>query len=227
MSDIRLHQGALIIGVGVASVLLLRFAVDFWEGMGLILAAPFVLLVVVALGIAIDNLRTLREAADFDDKSLDLESTNSQTRIAFPRAILFAAVPVGFLASSLDCTGLNWQGCTDFCTMIKLAWIPLITIVSLVAFFRPLYKRWLTLLTLMSFLPLVPHCVCYNVGNAWWIDRIGASPTCYAWGFVVSLIAVPALRRNKRLWSSAVVCGAIIFGALGFFVAHHYLHYPW
>ena len=208
-------------------MLLIRFAIDFWAGMGLALAAAFVLLVAIALAIAIDGIRTLGRVSDLADKSAELESSNEKARVAFPRAILFAAVPIGFLASSLDCTGLSWRGCSQFCTLVKLAWIPLIAIVSLVAWFRSLDKRWLTFLTLMSFLPLVPHCVCYNVGNAWWIDRIGASPTCYAWGFVVSLIAVTAVRSGKRLWSSAVVCGAIICGALGFFVAHHYLHFPW
>ena len=86
---------------------------------------------------------------------------------------------------------------------------------------------WLTAIAVMSFVPLFPHCVCYNVGNAWWIDRIGASPLCYGWGFVASVIAVSALRRGPRMWVSVATCGAIVTGATGFFVAHHYFHFPW
>jgi len=227
VSDFRVHQCALIVGAGLASVLLIRFAIDFWSEMGLVLSVAFVLLVAVALGVAINNVRSLGYAPEVAAKSPQLEPRNQKAIVAFPRAVLLAAVPVGFLASSLDCTGLSWQGCSQFCTLMKIVWIPLIAIVALVAWIRRLDRRWLTALTLMSFLPLVPHCVCYNVGNGWWIDRIGASPTCYAWGFVVSLIAVAALRNGRQLVSSSVVCGVIICGATAFFVAHHYLHYPW
>jgi hypothetical protein len=227
VSDFRLHQRALMVGTVFASVVLIRFAIDFWSEMGFVLSLAFVSLVAVALGVAINNVRSLGYATEVAGKFPDLEPQNQKTSFAFSRIILLASVPVGFLASSLDCTGLSWQGCTPFCTLIKIVWIPLIAIVSLVAWIRRLDKRWLTVVTLMSFLPLVPHCVCYNVGNGWWIDRIGASPTCYAWGFVVSLIAVGALRSRRQLLSSAVVCGVIICGATGFFVAHHYLHYPW
>jgi hypothetical protein len=85
----------------------------------------------------------------------------------------------------------------------------------------------LSAISAMAFVPLVPHCLCFNVGNGWWIDRIGASPVCYAWGFTVSVIAVSALRYGKRAWASLVLCGAIIAGAAAFFVSHHYFHYPW
>jgi len=49
-----------------------------------------------------------------------------------------------------------------------------------------------------------------HVGNGWWIDRIGASPLCYGWGFVVSVIAVGALRRGGSYWASLLVALAII-----------------
>jgi hypothetical protein len=75
--------------------------------------------------------------------------------------------------------------------------------------------------------PLAPHCLCFNPGNGWWIERLGASPTCYAWGFVVSLIALSALGAGKRAWPSLLVNGAIIGGATAFFVGHHYFHFPW
>ena len=50
----------------------------------------------------------------------------------------------------------------------------------------------------MSFVPLVPHCVCYNVGNAWWIDRLGASPVCYGWGFVVTMLSLSCLQQRRE-----------------------------
>jgi len=177
------------------------------------LAAPFWVLVIVALGVGIANVlsvaRSERMRADPDAK----------------RALLLAAIPLGLLASSLDCMGLTLQGCSPFCTFVKLVWIPLIAVCCALYFLigKPV---WLTAITVLLFVPLVPHCVCYNVGNGWWIDRIGASPLCYGWGFVVSIIAVGALRPG-RLWPSLVVCLAIIGGAVAFFVSHHYFHFPW
>ena len=79
----------------------------------------------------------------------------------------------------------------------------------------------------MGFVPLWPHCLCFNVGNGWWIERVGASPTCYAWGFAASLVALGALGAGRREWLSLLVNGAIIGGATAFFVGHHYFHYPW
>jgi hypothetical protein len=118
------------------------------------------------------------------------------------------------------------MGCTPFCTFIKTIWIPLMAIVSAAYFFKE--RGWvLLMLSVMSFAPLVPHCACYNVGNGWWIEKLGASPVCYGWGFAASIVSIGALRRRKRTWPSLLVCGAIIFGAAGFFVAHHYFHFPW
>ena len=139
--------------------------------------------------------------------------------------MLVAAIPLGFLASSLDCTGLSAQGCSPFCTFVKLVWIPLIAVVCVV-YLLARKEAWLTAIAVMSFVPLVPHFVCYNLGNAWWIDRIGASPLCYGWGFLVSIIAVGALRKAARL-ASLLVCFTVIAGSAGFFVSHHYFQFPW
>jgi hypothetical protein len=140
--------------------------------------------------------------------------------------MLVALIPLGFLASSLDCTGLSAQGCSPFCTFVKLIWIPLIAAVCVIHFFTR-GAAWLTAIIAMSFVPLAPHCVCYNLGNAWWIDRIGASPLCYVWGFVISIVAVGALRSGAHLYRALTVCLTIIAGASGFFVSHHYFHFPW
>ena len=169
-----------------------------------LLAVPFVLLVVVALTVAASNL----VAGKPSPAARDLKSASQ-----VPTALLLATVPLGFLASSLDCTGLSPQGCTPFCTFIKIAWIPAVAVACAA------YAKWrlpglLSLTVLMSFVPLAPHCLCFNVGNGWWIERLGASPTCYAWGFMTSLLAVGALRTRRRKWSTLLVSGAIIGGAI-------------
>ena len=210
----RLQQWLLRLGLVLSAVLLIRFAIDFSEGMKWWLTAPFCLLVIVALAVVTVNAGSSART-----------ETVTAHRDAL-RAFLLAAIPLGFLASSLGCMGLSLQGCSPFCTFVKLAWIPLLAIVCAIYLFVG-KRAWLTAIAAMSFLPLFPHCVCYNVGNAWWIDRIGASPLCYGWGFVASVIAVSALRRGDRMWVSVVTCGAIITGATGFFVAHHYFHFPW
>lgn len=201
-------------GLIVSAVLLLRFAIDFSIELNWWLAAPFWLLVIAALGVSAINAFGAGESSR-------TANTNSKSRPA-----LLAAIPLAFFASSLDCTGLSLQGCSPFCTFIKLIWIPLIAAVCLV-YYLTRTPAWLTMTVLMSFVALIPHCVCYNVGNAWWIERIGASPLCYGWGFVVSMIAVGALRKGSNYWPSLLVSLTIISGATGFFVSHHYFHFPW
>ena len=210
----RLQYLILCIGLLTASVLLIRFAIDFSYEMAPLLTAPFWALVLAALSIA----------------SINLFLTRIGKRINEPaggsHVLLLVAIPLGFLASTLDCMGLALEGCTSFCTFMKLGWIPLMTIVCAAYLIRR--EAWLiTVIALMSFVPLVPHCVCYNPGNGWWIDRLGASPVCYSWGFVVSMISIGALRPGGLFWPSVGVIYAIITGAIGFFISHHYLHFPW
>jgi hypothetical protein len=225
----KLQQWALFVGLCAAAVLLVRFALDMTEGASLYLAAPFWLLVIAALSVsAASILSRKREAPDRPSRR---ES-----------GILLAAIPLGFIASSLDCSGLDLEGCSRFCTFFKLAWIPLITITSLAYYMilrresripsqerePPGVTQNVVALALiaMSFVALVPHCVCYNAGNGWWIDRIGASPTCYAWGFAASVVSLGALYRGSNLLPSIVVNLAIILGAFTFFISHHYFHWP-
>jgi hypothetical protein len=214
MGTDRLQRWLLRAALIISAVLLIRFAIDFSIEMKWWLAAPFWLLVIAALGVSTSNAfgaRALDSAADAGLKA---------------RTLLLVAIPLGFFASSLDCTGLSLQGCSPFCTFIKLVWIPLIALVCLV-YCLTREPPWLTVIVVMSFVALVPHCVCYNVGNAWWINRIGASPLCYGWGFVVSVIAAGALRRGTVYWPSLVVSFTIISGATAFFVSHHYFSFPW
>lgn len=194
--------------------MLLRFAIDFGAGMSPALALPFWLLLACALSVTVANLT-------------GLPNTNARRHASkASSAALLATIPLAFAASSLDCTGLALMGCSPYCTFIKLAWIPLIALVC--ASYLVTGRRWaLTALPLMALVPLAPHCVCYNVANAWWIDRLGASPVCYAWGLVVTVIAVSALGKGGSARASLLVCWAIIAGATGFFITHHYFHFPW
>ena len=210
----KLEQWLLRVGLAISAMLLIRFAIDFSREMSWWSAAPFWLLVIAALTTGVANLL-----------AAPTSETTTHPRI-WERVLLIAAIPLGFLASSLDCTGLSLHGCSPFCTSVKLIWIPLIAAVC-VGYFFVGKQAWLTTIALMSFVPLVPHCICYNVGNAWWIDRLGASPLCYGWGFVVSIIAIGGLRRGLRPGISLAVCFTIIAGATGFFVSHHYFRFPW
>lgn len=214
MSPDNLQRLLLYVAWAIAAFLLSRFAIDFAIEMNWLMAIPFWLLVVAALTVALSNI---------------IAANKKRSNIALPkgvRALFLAMIPAGFIASSLDCTGLSLSGCTPFCTFIKTVWIPAIAMVCAAY----LFKQWGGLLlgvSAMAFVPLVPHCVCFNVGNGWWIERIGASPVCYAWGFTVSLISVSALKSGNRAWASLIICGAIITGATAFFVSHHYFHFPW
>jgi len=212
----RLQQWLLRLGVAISAVLLIRFAIDFSKEMPWWLAAPFWMLVIVALGVGAAN------AVSAGSGSLAIARRISDPK----RALLIAAIPLGFVASSLDCAGLSIRGCSPFCTFVKLAWIPLLVVVCAVYFFNS-RRGWLTALVVMCFVPLLPHCVCYNVGNGWWIDRMGASPLCYGWGFVVSVLVVGALRSGSNLHLTLAVSFTIIAGAFGFFVLHHYFQFPW
>ena len=198
----------------ISAVLLIRFAIDFSKEMKWWLASPFCLLVIAALAVGVTNV--------FGEGRPQV----ARGQRVKERTMLLAAIPLGFLASSLDCTGLSVQGCSPFCTFVKLVWIPLLAVVC-VGYLFARKEAWLTAIAAMSLVPLVPHCICYNLGNAWWIDRIGGSPLCYGWGFMVSIIAVGALRKGARLGASLVVCFIVIAGSAGFFVSHHYFHFPW
>ena len=210
----KLQQWLLRVGLVISAVLLIRFAIDFSREMRWWLAAPFCLLVVIAIVTATANIIGPTK----------FESTTHAS--VGERAWLLAAIPSGFLSSSLGCTGLSLHGCSPFCTFVKLIWIPLIAAVCMSYFFAR-KRAWLTAIVLMSFVPLAPHCVCYNLGNAWWIEHLGVSPLCYGWGFIVSLIALSALLKARGLLSSLAICFAIVAGSTAFFLAHHYYHFPW
>ncbi|HSE35872.1 MAG TPA: hypothetical protein VLG74_01130 [Blastocatellia bacterium] len=217
MGSYRLQQWLLRVGLLISAVLLIRFAIDFSDGMKWWLAVPFDALVIAALGVGAANVSG---KASSESVMVDLCRRDSK------RALMLAAIPLGFLASSLDCTGLSLQGCSSFCTFVKLAWIPMIATFCMVCLLTGV-QGWLTAIAAMSLVPVVPHCVCYNIGNSWWIDRIGTSPLCYGWGVVVSVIAIGTLRGGSNSRLSLALSFTIIGGACAFFVAHHYFQFPW
>jgi hypothetical protein len=209
----KLHRWVLLAGIIITAILLIKFAIDFGEGMSILLAVPLWLLVAAALTTALWNI--------FDSRLGRHTPVSNGSR-----SLLLAAIPLAFFASSLDCTGLSVTGCAPFCTFIKTVWVPLIAILCAAYFI--IGRAWLlALISLMSIAPLVPHCTCYNPGNGWWIERMGASPVCYVWGYAVSVISTGGLINARRSWPSLLISGAIVCGALGFFVGHHYFHFPW
>lgn len=214
MSLDNLQRGLFWISIIISTFLLVKFALDFTSEMSLMFAAPFWLLALASVGVAIWNTAGASRRGP----------RNSLSRSA--RIILLAMIPLGFFASSLDCTGLSLAGCGPFCSFIKVIWIPALAVACASYFFTD-SRLILPVLSVMSFAPLLPHCVCFNVGNGWWIERIGASPVCYIWGFVSALISLSALSFERKAWPSILSGAAIIGGATVFFVSHHYFHFPW
>jgi hypothetical protein len=211
----RIQKPVLITAWLLCALLLSRFALDFSAEEPL-LAVPFWGLALSAL--AVMGMNILPHPVPWHARA-----TRHHHSL---RALLLAFIPVGFLASTLDCTGLSVRGCSPFCTFIKLIWIPLIAIGCLVHYLTR-DRHGPTVLLLMSFVPLVPHCICYNVANAWWIGHIGVSPECYVWGFVVSALALASLYSARRYLVTVAICAAIIAGSFSFFVGHHYFRFPW
>src|SRR6185295_2393537 len=131
----RLQQWLLRIGLILSAMLLIRFAIDFSHGMRWWLAAPFWLLVIGALGVASQNI--------FGSVTPPL---SKETRLRrFERELLLAAIPLSFLASSLGCSGLSAEGCSPFCTFVKLVWIPLIALACGIYVIAP-RQIWLTVI---------------------------------------------------------------------------------
>lgn len=203
----------------VTAVLLLRFAYDFtaafWPSGGLTrsLVPAFWALVVATLAVSARNiLRGPRHS-------------QPGTRRGRTDTVLRALVPLAFLASSLGCSGLSPTGCSRVCTLIRWVGVPLLAILLLVPFSgRRLPVQFVLVLAAIA---LVPHCICDNPGNAWWVAGLGASPMCHAWSFAAAVLALSAVSSDTRPLASLLVTGAIVGGSLAFFAGHHFLGYPW
>lgn len=155
------------------------------------------------------------------------ERSRSQNQISpWIRAALILAIPAGFLGAALDCMGLALSGCSPACMFLVRGWFHL-TVIAAVAYLV-MGRSWLLVsITLLSFVYLIPNCVCYNPMNAWWLHHLHRSPACFGAGYWVSLIAVAALLWKRFTLAAAVTCWIINLVLLAFFVGHHFYHIPW
>ena len=112
-----LQQFILLLAWIVSAVLLASFGYGFYSEMSVWLSAPFLVLVLLSLFVGGANV------ASFLQRPSGKESDGRKPRL------LLAAIPLAFVAASLDCTGLSPYGCTGFCTFIKVIWIPLLAVV--------------------------------------------------------------------------------------------------
>lgn len=142
------------------------------------------------------------------------------------RFALVAAIPVGLLASGLDCTGASLSGCSPVCSFLIKIWTPLVALAA--AAYVVTGRPWLlTAVTAMCLVFLVPNCRCYNPMNSWWLHRLRLSPACFAASLWVGVIAITALSWRRLVPLAAVACWLINTILLGFFVGHHYFQFPW
>jgi hypothetical protein len=202
----------------VTAVLLLRFSYDFgaafWPSGGLrVLVLAFWTLVGVTLAVSARNIFQVPRGGQPEARSGRLDT------------VLRALVPLAFLASSLGCSGLSAAGCSRICTLIRWVGVPLLAVVLLVPFSRRRLPVHFALA--LAAIALVPHCICDNPANAWWVAGLGASPMCHAWSFAAALVALSAVSSRTPPLTSLLVSGAIVGGSLAFFAGHHFLGYPW
>lgn len=206
-------RALLCVGTLVSAALLGRFAIDFGTWMPSWLAVPAWLLVAATLYVA--------------GRNAFRRPTGKPALLApWARGALFAAVPLGFVGSSLDCMGLSLGGCTTTCSLLKIVWFPILLLACGTALLTG-KRQVLTAVVALSFVSLVPHCICRNPVNAWWMDRLGSSPMCLGWGFVASIVALGALVQRSHVRAALGVSGAITGGTMAFFVGHHYFRFPW
>ena len=119
------------------------------------------------------------------------------------RFALALAVPVSLLGSTLDCMGLDFDGCTQVCGFLTRAVAPAVAVLAIL--FAWTESRALGFLAALGALALLyPNCVCRNPVNRWWIDALGRSPACYASAFAVLLIVATARTTSdatRSAWS--------------------------
>ena len=149
----------------------------------MVAAAPFCLLVIAALAVGVGNVVSARS------EHVTGHTTSSRSKTS----AVASGDPTWFSGIIARLHGLSLHGCSPFCSFVKLVWIPLVAVSCAVYFFSG-KQVWLTAITAMSFLPLFPHCVCYNVGNSWWIERIRRKPR---------VLHVGLRGKRYRRWSIA------------------------
>jgi hypothetical protein len=136
------------------------------------------------------------------------------------------AVPVSLLGSTLDCMGLDFDGCTRTCAFLTRAVVPGVAVLAIL--FAWTEARALALLAALGALALLyPNCVCRNPVNRWWIGLLGRSPACYAAAFAVLLIATTALTGRRLVRPALLLAWGVVAAQLAFWIGHHYFHVPW
>ena len=139
---------------------------------------------------------------------------------------LALAVPVSMLGSTLDCMGLDFDGCTRTCGFLTRAVAPAVAVLAIL--FAWTEARALALLAAIGALALLyPNCVCRNPVNRWWMDLLGRSPACYAAAFAVFLIATTALAGRRFVRPAVILAWGVVAAQLAFWIGHHYYHVPW
>jgi hypothetical protein len=153
-------------------------------------------------------------------------SQSTFTAGPWSRSALAAAIPVAFLAAGLDCTGASLSGCSPVCGFLVRIWTPAVAVAA--AAYVITGRRWLLpVITVMCFPYMVPNCLCYNPLNAWWLHRFPLSPACFAASGWASLIAIVTLSWGRLVPLAVAACWLVNAVLLGFFVGHHYYHFPW
>src|SRR5262249_21299685 len=149
-----IQRSILILGLGLSALLLGKFAVDFMAQYR-VLGVPFALLVLATAIVGASNLFRRSSIAGHESVA---QNRGKPAWEAAGRLLLIAAVPLGFLASSLDCTGLSLSGCSSFCTLVKDIWIPMIAL-GAISYLITRSRGVLLSMSAMSCLPLVHHCL--------------------------------------------------------------------
>jgi hypothetical protein len=208
------HRWLMLAAAAAGSVILVRASLDV-SLVDRVLPFPVGLFFLGTLALIVTNLLT------------GFRAPGSEVQISsWTHLALVLAIPVGFVAAALDCTGADLGGCTPVCAFLIRAWSPLVAVAALT--FLVTGRRWLLpLMAALCFVYLAPSCRCYNPLSAWWIDHFSVNPACFGAGFWVSVIAITALSWGKLTRISAVACWLMNTVLLGFFVGHHYYHCPW
>ena len=212
--DSALHGWLLVIGLVPAAVLVGRLVYDL-GGLGVLYAIPLwgFYLGFLAVGTmhAVSAVRGNRSEAGLGKGQ---------------RAALALAVPVGLAASTMDCMGLEFEGCTTACNLLVQVASPVLAGIVLLHLATG-RSGLLTAASAFLLVFLVPNCICYNPINGPWIDLMGRSPACFAGSFAVSLLALGALRTGRMTGVSIAIAWLTNATMLTFFVGHHYYGVPW
>lgn len=136
------------------------------------------------------------------------------------------SVPVALLASTLDCMGLDFEGCTATCGFLTRAIAPAVALLVLIHAWTA-GSAWLVPAAIAALALLVPNCICRNPVNRWWIGLLGRSPACYASAFAVFLLASTSLAARRFVRSALLLAWGVVLAQLAFWIGHHYFHVPW